>query len=317
MTFINSVESIISIILMIALGYTLTWKGWFNENTAKNFTFVVTKIALPAYMIWNLTSTFDKEKLLSMKSGLIIPFVSMTACYLLGYIISKVINITPSRQGIFRCMFFVSNTIFIGLPVNLALFGEPSVPYVLLYYMANTSLFWTLGVYAVSGDDDGERPKVLSFQAIRNFLPPPLIGFFIGVLLVLLEMKLPFFIMDTCKYLGNLTTPLSMLFIGISMYGVGLEDIKISSDMVGVILGRFVISPLIVFLIAALLPIPVLMKKVFIIQSAMPVVTQAAVIAKAYNSDYRYAAIMTTVTTILAMIMIPLYMVIFDHLAGV
>lgn len=311
MDFFSSLESILSIIIMICLGYELTRKGWFDENTARTFATLVTNIALPAYMVWNLTTAFDKNKLLSLEDGLVIPFASMLACYAIGYAVSKIIRVSPLRQGTFTCMFFLSNTIFIGLPVNLALFGEKSVPYVLLYYMANTCLFWTLGVYAISRDGDNPQTGFLSFQTIQKTFSPPLIGFLAGVLLVLLDIRIPVFVTDTCKYLGNLTTPLSMLFIGISLSGVSLDEIKVGRDMIALMVGRFVVSPLLVFLIAVLLPIPLLMKEVFIIQSAMPVVTQVSIISRSYNADHRYAAVMTAVTTIFAMTTIPLYMVLF------
>ena len=49
-------------------------------------------------------------------------------------------------------MFTCSNTIFIGLPINMAIFGSRAVPYVLIYYIANTTFFWTWGVYKISQD---------------------------------------------------------------------------------------------------------------------------------------------------------------------
>jgi malate permease and related proteins len=315
MIFVNSFESILSIIIMILLGYILTRKGIFNDNTAKTFTTMVIKISLPAYMIWNLTNTFDREKLLDLVGGLIIPFISMLACYFVGMLISKLINVDPKHQGVFNCMFFVSNTVFIGLPINLALFGEKSIAYVLLYYIANTTLLWTLGIYSISRDGDGYKPKVLSYQTLKNIISPPLIGFLIGIFFVMTDIKLPLFIEDVCKYLGNCTTPLSMLFIGISIYSVKLNEISLSKDMAALVLGRFAIAPILVFLITLFIPVPSIMKEVFIIQSAMPIVTSAAIIAKAYNADYKYAAVMTTVTTVISMIMIPIYMVMFNYLS--
>ncbi len=315
MIFINSFESILSIIIMIFLGYILTKKGVFNDDTAKIFTTMVLKISLPAYMVWNLTNTFDREKLLDLVGGLIIPFVSMLACYVVGLLVSEMIGVTPKRQGVFNCMFFVSNTIFIGLPINLALFGEKSITYVLLYYIANTILFWTLGIYSISQDSTGNNPKLFSYQTLKQIVSPPLIGFIIGVLFVMANIKLPSFITEVCKYLGNCTTPLSMLFIGISIYSVTPNEINLSKDVVALVLGRFIISPFLVFLLTLLITVPSIMKEVFIVQSAMPIVTSAYIIAKAYKADYKYAAVMTTITTVIAMVMIPIYMVIFNYLA--
>ncbi|MBP2643817.1 MAG: Auxin Efflux Carrier [Firmicutes bacterium] len=314
MTFVNSVASILSIIVMIFLGYALTRKGIFNDTTAKVFTTMVLKVSLPAYMIWNLTNTFTEESLLSLIGGIIIPFMSIIACYVVGSLISKLIGVDSKHQGVFNCLFFVSNTIFIGLPINLSLFGEKSIPYVLLYYIANTSLFWTLGIYSISRDGSGPKPTLFSLETLKNIISPPLMGFLAGLVLVMADVKLPSFLAESCKYLGSCTTPLSMLFIGISMCNVKSSEIKLSKDMIAIVFGRFIAAPLLVFLFSLLLPMPSLMREVFIVQSAMPIITSASIISKAYNADYKYAAVMTTVTTIIAMIVIPVYMVLFNYL---
>ena len=47
---------------------------------------------------------------------------------------------------------------YIGLPVNLALFGDEALPFVLLYFFANTVFFWTVGNYSISHDKE-ELPR--------------------------------------------------------------------------------------------------------------------------------------------------------------
>ncbi len=313
MIIFHTIESIFSIVLMIITGYVLTDKGWFDEKASQLFSRIITNLAFPTYMIWNLMSTFNKDGLLHLAAGLVVPYSSMLACYVIGYAVSKVLKVKPNRQGTFRSMFFVSNTIFIGLPVNLALFGEQSVPYVLLYYIANTSLFWTIGASGIRNDGVSGKDKVSAIEVVKKVFSPPLLGFMLAIALILCDISLPYFILDTCKYLGNMTTPLSMLFIGIAIYGVKLSTIKISKDMIAILLGRFVISPMIVMAITYAIPLPLLMKKVFIIQAMLPVMTQTAIVAKNYQGDAEYAAIMTTVTTILAIVVIPVYMLIFQY----
>jgi predicted permease len=119
---------------------------------------------------------------------------------------------------------------------------------------------------------------------------------------------LPKFVLDTCKYLGNLTTPLSMLFIGIIIYSVDLRRIKIDMQMAAIFVGRFLISPIIIYFCGKYFGLPVLMEKVFVIQAAMPVMTNTSIVAKQYNADYEYAAVMTVVTTISSLVFIPIYM---------
>jgi len=313
MVLINAVQSIFSIVLMVTLGYVLTCKEWFNQDTSRLFSKLVVNISLPAYMISNLMTSYDKDKLSHSIIGLAIPFLSMTLCYGLSILISKTIKVDNRRRGTFQGMFFLSNTIFIGLPVNVSLFGEKSIPYVLLYYIANTTFFWTVGVYLISKDGGNSEDKLFSFNNLKRIFSPPLMGFITAIILILLRIKLPIFIMDTCKYLGNLTTPLSMLFIGITMKSVKISDLKINLENTILLIGRFIISPFIVFLLTFLIPIPSLMMKVFIIQAAMPVMTQTAIVAGSYDADHKYAALMVTVTTIASLIFIPFYMYLFSR----
>lgn len=313
MIFFTTVESILSIVLIIVTGYLCTAAGWFDEKSGKLFSRIITNIALPAYMLFSLMSTFSKELLLHLAPGLVVPFASILASFVVGYAVSKLLNIAPHKQGTFRSMFSLSNSIFIGLPVNLALFGESSMPFVLLYYIANTTIFWTLGVNGISTDGMSRQEKVSVTQVLKKIFSPPLLGFIAAILFIIVGITLPHFILDTCKYLGNMTTPLSMLFIGIAMYGVKLKNIKFSKEMAAIMLGRFIVAPLIVIGITYALPLPLLMKKVFVIQSALPVMTLTAVIAKTYQADAEYAAVMTTVTTITSLITIPVYMLIFQY----
>jgi len=309
---LNALQSVLSIAVMIALGYYLTRKGLFNEDVSVLFSRLVVNVSLPALMVSNLITAFNREKLYSAGKGVIIPFASMLICYAAAIVVAKLIKIKPERRGIFQAMFFASNTIFMGMPVNLALFGEQSTPYVLFYYAANTTLFWTIGIYGISMDKKGHKGGILNINTLKRIFSPPLLGFMAGMLLVMLELKLPDFIMESCKYIGNLTTPLSLLFIGITFSTINIKDIKLDKDMAALLLGRFVLSPLSVYVLALVIPIPSLMTKVFIIQSAMPVITQAALTAKAYGTDYRYAALMVTVTTILSILFIPVYMVLMN-----
>ena len=48
--------------------------------------------------------------------------------------------------------------------------------------------------------------------------------------------------------------------------------------------------------------------KVFVIMAAMPAMTNTAIVAKGYGGDYKYAAMLTAVSTVLAVFAIPFYM---------
>ena len=79
-----------------------------------------------------------------------------------------------------------------------------------------------------------------------------------------------------------------MFFIGASIYLLNLKSIKFSWDVVWILTGRFIISPLLVILMVPMFHIPRLMGSVFVIQAAMPAMANSAIIARAYDSDYNF-----------------------------
>ena len=317
---LNALQSVFSIIIMIAIGFGLSKARWFEGGGNSLISRLVVNVALPAYMISNLTGGYDKPTLLSMLPGLVIPFGVMIASYLIAIMVGKILKVKEDRKGTFHSMFALSNSIFIGLPVNLLLFGDKSLPYALLYYIANTTLFWTIGVYGISMDgavrNRSPMPSLVSLSGLKRILSPPLIGFLIAIFFILAGITLPKSIMDTCKYLGNMTTPLSMLFIGIVIARVDWKKLKFEKDFIAVLAGRFLITPTLMFMVVRSLDMPLLMKEVFVMQASMPAMTQTPILAETYKSDSEYAAIGTSLTTVASMITIPLYMslmaVIFD-----
>jgi malate permease and related proteins len=306
--FLHALEGVICILFMVLIGYYLSRIGWFNKENSKILPRLVNYIALPPYMLWNLTSSFDKEHLENMVYGLSVPLISMLINFIIAVGVAKLLKVNPKHRGTFCAAFFCSSTLFVGIPVNQALFGDISLPYVLLYFLINVLLFWTIGNYSISTDGKTASVKIISWGTLKSIFSPPLIGFLVAIAVVMSEIHLPIFIISTAKYLGNMTTPLSMIFIGTVMYSVNLRDIKLTKDVLAVVAGRFVISPLVVIIVVHFIPIPDLMKRVFVIQSALPVMTQAAIVSKIYEADSEYAAVLVTLTTALSLIAIPIYM---------
>lgn len=307
MVVMNAVQSALSIVIMVSIGYILSKKGWLDERVSSLFSKLLINIALPGMLFSNVMTSFNIDKLIQSGTGLIVAFISIVISYGASILVSRVLRISIKRRGTFQAMFTFSNTMFIGLPVNLAIFGEQSVPYALLYYLANTTLFWTIGIYNIRRDSLLKGESMFSIESIKKVFSPPLIAFFIAVILMVLRIKIPQFIMDTSKYMGNLSTPLSMLFIGSVIFSMGLKEIKFDKDAIALMTGRFIITPLLVIVFLCYFPVPELMRKVLVVQSAMPVLTQSAIASKAYNGDYKYAASMVTLTTGIGLIAIPFY----------
>ena len=213
---LHSLNGVLTVLIMIAMGVLLERKGWFDEKSVSLVSKLVTQVCLPTYMLTNILGKFQHDQLISMSKGLIVPFISMMAGYFISKLIAKLIGVPRSRAGIFTACVSFSNTIFIGLPLGIALFGDEGAPYIMIYYMVNTTLFWTLGVYELASGS-GEAVALFSRQTLHNILSLPLLGFMAGVAMVILEWQLPQPVFKAFSYIGGMTTPLAMLFIGIAM----------------------------------------------------------------------------------------------------
>lgn len=300
---------IFAIFALMFLGYFLSYKQWFSNRTADVFSKLVLNIALPFNMFLNMTATFSRDEFLTLFSGMIIPVISMTATFIISLLYRKLVKVTPSRQGTFTAMFTYSNTIFIGLPINLAIFGEKAIPYALLYYIVNTTFFWTLGIYEIAQDNPDIEKARIAFHPLvllKKIFTPALLGFIIGLLWVLTMFDVPQFITSFGGYLADLTTPLSMFVIGIIIYFSGLKNLKMNKDIFGVLLGRFVFSPVIVWLLGFVFPVPPLMLAVFMIQSSMPVQNSIAILARNYNADEEFGASSLGYSVLVYLIYIPI-----------
>ena len=305
--FLRSISGILVILGMILVGFIIGEKGWFDDKSRGLLAKLVTQVALPCYMLYTITQRFTAADLLKMLPALRFPALSMVILLGIATGVARIFAVRQDRRGLFISMFFNSNTIFVGLPINQTLFGDASIPYVLIYYMCNTTFFWTLGTYLIQRDGEGEAQFDLK-TSLKKVFSPPLMGFLLGLVLVMLQIKLPAFLASDLQYLGNLTTPLSMIFIGLSVSHVGVKQLVLGKDQLLILLGRFVVAPLLMASIVYWLPLPNLMKQVFIIQSAMPVMTNAPVVARLYGADSDYAAVMVTETTLATMVVIPILM---------
>lgn len=314
-----AVESVLTFFLIGWIGYVLASRGWFGDEFKQTAARLVTLVALPFYLVHNINSSMSKSDLGQLAYGLLPPYISILVMLGLGAILVRAAGIRRLRRGIFRTGIAFSNTMYIGLPINLALFGGESIPFVILYYFANTSLFWSVGNHLVAADGGREAKPILNADTARGIFSPPMLGFLAGLALLGLDLKLPSFLANTAKYLGDITTPLTILLTGAILRGLGLSRIKFDRDLILVLAGRFVASPLVMILsmilVGLLFPLPDLMRKVFIIQSSLPLMSSTTILVAYHKTDEEFATVAVSASILAAVFTIPLFMLAASSLA--
>ncbi|MEG0767690.1 MAG: AEC family transporter, partial [Clostridia bacterium] len=112
---------------------------------------------------------------------------------------------------------------------------------------------------------------------------------------------------STAKYVGNMVTPLSMFFIGATLYRMHCDGFHWEKGYGWVLAGRFVLAPAILLGSSTLLGLSPLMRDAFFLQAAMPSQTQNAIVADTSGADTAYATGAIALSTLCSLFFIPLY----------
>jgi predicted permease len=143
---------------------------------------------------------------------------------------------------------------------------------------------------------------------LKKILFSPLIGLLTAAVVIAFGLKIPLVLKSSLGYIGGMTTPLAMIFVGYALSKTKIGELKMDADMLIGHLGRFLVGPLSIFFLSLFIPTTPMQFKVLFMQSAAPVAVALPVIAATYGVDVKYAAILTSVSTILFMFVVPLYM---------
>mgnify|MGYP000906037756 CR=1 FL=1 len=304
---LKGLNSIGSIFIMIAIGFILAKKGLLDKKTNNLFSKLVVQISLPLMIISSLPKNFTLDSLISSSNSLLVAFLIILIGYGLAFLMTLILKIDMKERGVYCALFSVGNTNFIGIPINISIFGEKSIPYIFLYYIVNSIFFWTIGVYNIK-KQSSKSMETGFIVTIKRVFSPPLIGFLLGTLLIVSKVNLPEFLDSSFSYIGQLSTPLAMLFIGTVIYNIDFKEMKIDLKTVSILIGKFFILPLTAVLLLSLFKFPSLLNKVFIVQAAAPIMTQIALVTEYYDVSSKYSSFMVGLSTIVFMFVLPIYM---------
>ena len=301
---LNGLISVLVVFIILAVGYYFTVREKWPDNTNKVFSIVVVQIAAPALAVVSIENRFTPDMLRAAVWNLLIIVGSILLMYAVGRVVSKILKLPRAKRAVFITTFTFNNTMFIGLPINQIVFGHDGLPYLFTFYLVTIVMFWSLGAYTLcKASDTGGK----SFS-IKKIFSPGLIGVLIGCALVELEWKLPTILETSLTYLGVICVPLSLLVIGSNLAKSmkhGLQ--RITLDQIIIMIGKFVLHPLIIWGAFTLFGVGGLPLKVFILTASLPCHAQTAIVSEFYNLEGEYASNLVSLSTLISLVTIPVY----------
>lgn len=287
------------IFIIIALGFFTVKKSIVDESHFKMIADLIILITTPALIFYSMYSTYSPDLL---KTNYFIPLIGILVP-LLTFVVSifalKAFHVPVDKQSVFYVISIFSNTTFLGIPVNMALFGQKSILTVILYDLGHTTLFWTFGIWLLTN----ER---VSVKNLKNLVNPPMVSLFIAIAIVLIGIKIPIFIVKTAQMVGNITVPLAMMFIGMNMAYINVKEEKVGGSIAAAALVKLIVSPLIAIAMVSIIPLTAEIKRIVILEAALPTMLSSAIVAKQYSKNYRFASMGVLATTTICFVSLPL-----------
>ncbi len=190
-----------------------------------------------------------------------------------------------------------------GAPVVLFALGAVGFDYAVIIMVIHGLLMNTVGIFFASlGGEETASWK----QALHKVLRMPLLyAAFLGILLQLLAITLPTSIMEGVSLAADASIPTVMLVLGMQLAVISRKKVEYRFVTTATVI-RMLISPLVAIVIIYFMPLPDLVKTVFIIQSAMPSAANTTMLSLQFGTEPDLVSFITFVTTIISIITIPI-----------
>lgn len=285
------------ILILIAVGYVVTKRGWITERGASEITSLLIKIVTPCLIVNSFLGSTDSLKVSEMLLALAVSALSLGISLAISLVTFR--KEPPERQKVLRFAVIFSNAGFMGIPLVESIVGSKGVIYGSFFVVAFNVICWTYGYSMMSGGAKMNIKTVL--------LNPGIIGLIFGLPIYFLKIQLPAILAEPVGFLSNLNTPLAMLVIGSHIARVDLHSFISDMAVYKMAFLRLVAAPALYLLVLMVIrPEPDLLVS-SIIQASAPVAANTVLFAVQYHQDSELASKTVAVSTVLSIITIPVF----------
>lgn len=294
----NAIEvTILSIILMIALGYFLKRINFLTLKDVDSLNNIVMYILLPC-MIFSALYSSDLSLLPTLGTLPFVILISSLVTGIISYIILKRLNFDDKKLWSVLVTVMIANTAFMGYPVNLGIYGHEGFLRAIFCDIATMCIFLLLSSILVIKFGGTVKTAV---KKIALF--PSLWAIILGIGLNLANIPIGPVIDNTVNYLGNGAIPLIMISLGIS---IDLSGIKRSKSMVFFTsVMKLAFFPLVAGVIVSYLGFVDLQYNVSIVEAAMPSGMLSLLLAITYKLDFELTSDCILMNTVFSLVTLP------------
>ena len=300
MNFQIVITQIISLFLLIAVGYFLRRSKHIDKKETGAISKLLLDLILPAMLISSLQIDITAKMLVDFKDLFLYWIAFYLVLIALASLISKLFPISPNKKIVLKFFLIFGNVGYMGLPVIDVIFPENGIFFGSIGVVVFNIFFWTYGAKLFLKGNENRKMN------LRDIFNNGVIAIIFGLFLMLTGLKLPTSIMTAVDMLAQATFPLSMLVIG-----SGLAQIKISgifTDLNIIIYStlKLLIIPAATLMVLNYFTISDPIRTILVLQIAMPAAANGVIFAERYEGDYVFAAESVFLSTLMSAVSIPL-----------
>ncbi len=277
------------VFLIAAVGFAWARMGY-DYDTAL-ITRMLTNITTPCLVFSRLT-TLDFPLALFGE----IAFITLAATLIwasVGYVVLRATGI-PRDSGLPPMIF--PNCGNMGLAICLFAFGDVGLGMGLCFFVVTATLQFTISPWLASGH----------FSVATMLRSPIIYATLLSVIVMAIKVEVPIWLTNTTMLLGNVSIPMMLVTLGVSLAGYGIVNLRNSLIVSILRLGVGFGSGL---LLVWLLDIDGVMRGVILIMCSMPAAVFNYLFAQRYGKNPEEVAGTVILSTSMAFVLLPFLLV--------
>lgn len=292
-----------TLFFMMAAGFVLGKLKWLTGEGMAQMSTVLLYVVTPCVML----EAFQGDNLPAL-GVLGVGVLALGSFYLVFMPLSFLLfrRAAPDTGTVLRFGSVYGNAGFMGLPLLEVVLG----PRALIYGVVSLGIFnvaqWTHGAVVMGG----------RFSMKKAVLNPGVLGLLASLPLLLFHLRLPGPVFSAVSFLADLNTPLAMLVIGGQMAGADFRAIFTSARFYAAAALKLVAIPLATALMLLPFGLDPILYCTCVIVAATPSAGATSIFAQRFGRDTASAAQLVTLTTLLSILTLPVFVVLAQTLAG-
>ena len=249
------IQQMVIIFILIAVGMFLYRKEMLSETTTRQMSGLIVNLTNPALLISSALQEGPRMSLQDLGTALVVDLVIYAVLILAGFLIPRILRVPDKYHYAYQMLTIFGNVGFIGIPLASAVLGTECLIFVSIYNLLYVLLIYTFGIsllqraaakQADSGaspqDSAGAQTDALSWKKMIN---AGTISAAVAIILYLGDIPAPAILSSTLDYIGQTTTLLSMLVLGVSVAQMALRDIFCHPKLYWFVLLRQILLPVV------------------------------------------------------------------------